>query len=103
MFVQGGKGGKCGGGLLCCVSLVSLTFYFLTFLRTHHTRYDTLTAQLMEFAPPGTTKEQVLEMYMKFSDREQLKEEICKLWDGTYFIDLVVPVCLSEKKCVFIS
>jgi hypothetical protein len=39
----------------------------------------------MEFAPPGTTKEQVLEMHTKFSDREQLKEEICKLWDGTFF------------------
>ena len=78
-------------------------FYFLNFPCTHHTRHDTLTTQLMEFAPPGTTKEQVLEMYMKFSDREQLKEEICKLWDGTYFIDLVVLVCLSQRTCVFVS
>lgn len=90
MFVQGGKGGECGGGLLCAAlhsSLFinqSLTFYSLTFPRTHHTQHGTLITQLMEFAPPGTTEDQVLEMHKKFSDREQLKEEICKLWDGTY-------------------
>jgi len=53
----------------------------------------------MEFAPPGTTKEQVLEMHTKFSDREQLKEEICKLWDGTYFC--CRDLSFSEKMTVF--
>jgi hypothetical protein len=36
----------------------------------------------MEFAPPGTTPDQILEMSKKFREREKLKEEICKLWDG---------------------
>ena len=48
----------------------------------HRDNHALLLAQLMEFAPPGTTPDQILEMSKKFREREKLKEEICKLWDG---------------------
>ena len=40
--------------------------------------------QYMEFAPPGTTTEQILEISKKHKDKDKLKEAISMLWDGTW-------------------
>ncbi len=44
--------------------------------------------QYMEFAPPGTTTEQILEISKKHNDKDKLKEAISMLWDGTLCVCL---------------
>ena len=71
-----------------CVARAMVDASLITLSQTHkslplHTHTHN-SPQFLEFAPPGTTVDQITELSKKNKDKDTLMAALSGLWDGTY-------------------